>query len=148
MKIRLLVLLFAALVICTGCRRGQPILIQTVDFASATDSLTPADVRLAILQGCAAKDWMASEVSPGIIEARLQVRGKHTVEVSIPYTDSGYAIRYKDSVNMEYKRKKNGTEVIHPNYARWVAYLEQAINVALTERRNMAYEHAAGSVTQ
>ena len=61
------------------------------------------------------------------IEARIIVRGKHTVVVSIPYDTQHFSINYKDSINMNYNEGK-----IHPNYNKWVADLEQALMVNIS----------------
>jgi hypothetical protein len=52
------------------------------------------------------------------------VRGKHYVEVSIPFTDKAYSILYLSSRNMDYDEKK---QTIHRKYAAWIGNLSAAI---------------------
>ena len=55
------------------------------------------------------------------------MRGKHTAIVEIPYSASGFSIKYRDSVNLNYRKDDNGVEMIHPNYNRWVEKLRREI---------------------
>lgn len=131
MKMRIVVLLFMGLVLCTACRKGAPVYNAEVTIQAAVNhasGLSQDQVRKAILLACSERGWTAQEVSPGLLEAKLVVRGKHTVYADIPYSASSYAIKYKSSINMEYETKKDGTHIIHPNYNKWVHLLEQNIN--------------------
>lgn len=131
MKMRIVVLLFMGLVLCAACRKGAPVYNADVSIPAAVNhaaGLSQDQVRKAILLACSERGWTAREVAPGQLEAKLVVRGKHTVYADIPYSASSYAIKYKSSINMEYKGKKDGSYVIHPNYNKWVHLLEQNIN--------------------
>ena len=132
MKLRILVLLLVVLAMCAACRRGVPVYNPTVELGATVGTSNQEDVRRAILTACAGRGWTAREAAPGRIEAKLVVRGKHTVFVDIPYSASSYAITYKTSTNMEHATKNDGVEVIHPNYNKWVQLLEQDINRNLT----------------
>jgi hypothetical protein len=81
------------------------------------------DVQAAILAACARRKFEASVVSPGLITARW-VHGSHTFDVSIPFTDTTYSIRYKDSQRMDYNPKKNR---IDDSYNEFVAALSEHI---------------------
>ena len=63
------------------------------------------DVQAAILAACERRKFEATVVSPGLITARW-VHGGHSFDVSIPFSDSAYSIRYKDSERMDYNPKK------------------------------------------
>jgi hypothetical protein len=65
-----------------------------------------ADVEAAILTACQRRKFEASVVSPGVITARW-VHGGHSFDVSIPFSDSTYSIRYKDSQRMDYNPARN-----------------------------------------
>jgi hypothetical protein len=65
-----------------------------------------ADVEAAILTACQRRKFEASVVSPGVITARW-VHGGHSFDVSIPFNDSTYSIRYKDSQRMDYNPARN-----------------------------------------
>ena len=65
-----------------------------------------AEIEKAILDACARRNFKATVVSDGMIVARWEHR-KHTFEVSIPYTNRLYSIRYKNSEYMDYDPAKN-----------------------------------------
>src|SRR5262245_15571110 len=82
-----------------------------------------ADVETAILAACQRRNFAASVVSPGMITARW-VHGGHSFDVSIPFNDSTYSIRYKDSQRMDYNPAKNR---IDDAYNEYVAALSEHI---------------------
>lgn len=81
------------------------------------------DVQAAILAACERRKFDATVVSPGLITARW-AHGKHTFDVTIPFSDSAYSIRYKDSAYMDYNPKKNR---IDDSYNDYVAALSEHI---------------------
>ena len=81
------------------------------------------DVQAAILAACERRKFEATVVSPGLITARW-VHGGHSFDVSIPFTDSAYSIRYKDSERMDYNPKK---QRIDDSYNEYVAALSEHI---------------------
>jgi hypothetical protein len=80
-------------------------------------------VQEAILAACERRKFAASVVSPGLITARW-VHGSHSFDVSIPFTDSAYSIRYKDSARMDYNAAK---QRIDDSYNEYVAALSEHI---------------------
>lgn len=132
MRVMLLLAIMALCVFSVGCRKGAPIGdVSASTVTAASTPLTEQDVRKAILTACSFRGWQATEVSPGLIEARLMVRNKHTIVVDIPYTATTYSIKYKSSTNMEYDSKSDGSAVIHPNYNKWVGTLNSDINTQI-----------------
>lgn len=123
----LLLIVLLALPFTAGCRQGNGILTPTSSFDAGSVSSDRAVVGKLIMQGCVDAGWRPTNVGDNTIEARIVVRGKHTVVVDIPYTLAGYKIVYKDSVNMEYNPDSNAGVVIHPNYNNWVVRLDQCI---------------------
>lgn len=81
------------------------------------------DVQSAILAACERRRFEATVVSPGVITARW-VHGSHWFDVTIPFTDATYSIRYKDSERMDYNPKKNR---IDDSYNEFVAALSEHI---------------------
>ncbi|WP_297670612.1 hypothetical protein [uncultured Desulfovibrio sp.] len=129
MKCRLLLLFVPALVLALcACRSGRPIGAFAYDVPQNTSqkAMTQKMMHDAIVRGCLERGWRVAEPSANLIEATVVVRGKHTVVVDIPYTTAHYDIKYKSSVNMDYKTK-DGTPCIHPNYNKWVGLLDEAI---------------------
>lgn len=129
MKHCLLLLVLLCLSALIACRPGRPINTYTYDLppAASRKAINSAKMRDIIVKSCVELGWQVQKATPGSIEASLLVRNKHTIVVTIPYTASGYSIQYKDSMNMEYATKKDGTVVIHPNYNNWTMRLDQAI---------------------
>jgi hypothetical protein len=81
------------------------------------------DVQAAILAACERRRFEASVLSPGVITARW-VHGSHSFDVTIPFTDSTYSIRYKDSQRMDYNPAKHR---IDDSYNEFVAALSEHI---------------------
>jgi hypothetical protein len=85
------------------------------------------DVQAAILAACARRRFEATVTSPGLITARW-VHGSHWFDVNIPFTDSAYSIRYKDSQRMDYNPAK---QRIDDSYNEFVAALSEHVEADL-----------------
>ena len=121
----ILVLLLAGLALA-GCRKGAPINDLSHTFPPTSGQFTAAKVEDAIIRAGTDLGWQITRVGPGEMEGAILVRGKHRVQVSIPYdvTNKTYAIKYKSSSNMEYNAENR---TIHPNYNSWIQRLDTAI---------------------
>jgi hypothetical protein len=86
-------------------------------------------VERTILEACARRKFKAMVVEPGMITARWENRG-HSFEVSIPYNESTYSIRYKDSERMDYNPARNR---IDDAYNEYVAGLSEHIEAGLDD---------------
>ncbi|EAY1188349.1 hypothetical protein FKY11_03490 [Salmonella enterica] len=106
-----------------GCARTAP--IDQVH-SSVSTGHTQEQVKNAILKAGVQRQWIMSEVSPGVIQARQQNRD-HVAEVRITYTATSYDIRYDSSLNLLASGGK-----IHKNYNRWVRNLDKDIQVNLS----------------
>jgi len=90
-------------------------------------------VERTILEACARRKFAATVVEPGLITARWENRG-HSFEVSIPYTDSTYSIRYKDSVRMDYNPAKRRIDDAYNEYVDGLAeHIEAGLDDALAK---------------
>lgn len=116
--------LAAAAVVTTlaGCARTAP--IKNVE-TTVTARHTVAQVHNAILKAGLAREWVMTDVSPGVIKGRLQTRD-HTAEIRVIYSATGYSINYESSINLMATGGK-----IHKNYNRWVHNLDNAIRLNL-----------------
>ena len=95
--------------------------------------MTLAAVERAILDACARRKFAATVVEPGLITARWENRG-HSFEVSIPYSDSTYSIRYKDSVRMDFNPAKRRIDDAYNEYVDGLAeHIEAGLDDALTK---------------
>lgn len=129
MKMRIMGVVLLATLCLVGCRIGKDVYNPSNTFATAGNtSIDIQDVRKAIMTACADLHWSAFERDPGVIMAKLVVRGKHTAQVRITYSDTNYAITYESSDNLEYEEKSSGRKIIHPNYNKWVGNLQARIN--------------------
>lgn len=114
--------IFAVVGALAGCARTAPI-----DNVQSTVSAghTEAQVKNAILKAGAQRQWIMSDVGPGVIKARQQNRD-HVAEVRITYSPTGYSIKYDSSLNLLASGGK-----IHKNYNRWVRNLDKDIQINL-----------------
>jgi len=132
-KIGILVLVLSLALPLAACRVRQANITNFVDlpvYGAKNNALAQAQVRKAILDACKKRNWVAREISPGLISATREVRGKHMARVEIPFSGTRYSIIYKDSSNLQYDASKN---VINRNYNSWVNYLRQDIEMALAQ---------------
>ncbi len=121
--------LFFVMLIATGCGRGT--MVHNVDNSSYIESknITMTQVEQAITKGAIRKGWTTKKIKTGLLESKVNVRGKHFVMVNIAYNTKGYKITYKDSQNMNYNAENN---TIHKNYNKWIGNLERNINYELS----------------
>ena len=106
-----------------GCARTAP--IDQVHY-SVSAGHTQEQVKNAILKAGVQRQWIMSEVGPGVIKGRQQTRN-HVAEVRITYSATGYDIKYDSSLNLQASGGK-----IHKNYNRWVHNLDKDIQVNLS----------------
>ena len=129
-----------AIVVMVGAAEARSS-VALVNFTNQTwvradnKKLSADQVRQAIIltvQEMKRKEWVVQDTSDGRLLATIRVRGKHTVVVAISYTDTSFDVAYESSVNMNYKKESDGTEVIHPYYNQWVDKLVKEIKSRLT----------------
>ncbi len=113
-----------------GCQTTTPRKNQVQNIEHKNIALNDEQVlSKAIIKGAIRRKWEITESAQGIIKAELNIRS-HWVKVEILYGKDYYAILYNDSKNLGYKEK---SQTIHPNYNRWIKYLERSINTAIAE---------------
>jgi len=141
MRFPLLLLLSVLLAVSAGCgtrARKTSKVVEPSGGVLALESqkkFTAKDMRDAIITGGADYGWIVADAGTDTLEATNTVRGKHTVVVSIPYTATTYSIHYKDSTNMHYKPKDDGTFTINKSYNVWVRNLDKGIKKRITEKQ-------------
>jgi len=119
-------LLTALLLVAPVARADDPvkdIIDHEVPALKDGTRIAMTDLQAAILAACERRRFAATVVSPGLITARW-VHGGHWFDVSIPFSDSTYSIRYKDSERMDYNPAKNR---IDDAYNEYVAALSEHI---------------------
>ncbi len=120
-KLSLLALMLFVLISSTACVVSSK--IQTPNYPVATHIETN-QVEKAIMSACMEIGWRAKKLDANTVRATIVVRGKHTVVVDIPFSNSSYKINYVSSTEMDADGKGN----IHPNYNKWVNNLARHIN--------------------
>lgn len=110
-------------------RSVRDIVDQEVPALKDGTRMTPEAVEKAILEACAHRKFQAEVVEPGLITARW-VHGSHSFEVSIPYNETSYSIRYKDSQRMDYNPARNRIDSAYNDY---VAGLAEHIDAGLDD---------------
>lgn len=122
-RLKLCISLLLTLLLVVGCGRVQPVL--DMEDTPVGFDLQSKQVKAAIVQSAINRGWSVEEVSPGVLNAKIQVRS-HFAEVKIPYNNKYYSIIYLNSVNL---KANDGN--IHRNYNRWVNNLNVDIKRAL-----------------
>jgi hypothetical protein len=115
----------------------QPVpIVNHENVAIATQSATTPtleQVGKAITAGAQNRKWTVSHVAgQPKLQAKLDVRSKHTVVVEINYSETAYSVQYLSSINMKY-RVTDGVPVIHPFYNRWVSDLMEGIKAEVAK---------------
>ena len=106
----------------TGCARTAP--IHNVN-QTLTQRYSDNQMKLAIIEAGIGRKWVMTPVSPGVINGRLAQRD-FVATIRITYTSQNYRIDYVSSENL-----KAGQGEIHNNYNRWIANLDQDIQLRL-----------------
>ncbi len=127
MKFRIhhMIAVLAPVACLSACSTQAP--LRNLQNQQIPATLSSHQVVRAITVAAHEKGWQVSQVRPGLLYAKIDVRS-HVAQVKIPYTRSHYSILYRGSSNLNY----NGHE-IHRNYNRWVANLNKYIQQNLTQ---------------
>ncbi|MAE43900.1 MAG: hypothetical protein CMF63_04120 [Magnetovibrio sp.] len=113
--------------IFSGCRTKN--LISPVTFPIPS-SLQNESIAKAIKEAAINRKWFPYEEKEGVIYLSLEVR-THIVKVDIEYGDGQIKIVYRDSENMLYEEKDDGTILIHKKYNDWIKNLRIDIQLNL-----------------
>jgi hypothetical protein len=122
------------LIMQSGCRGRAGVPIVNIENQAIVredgKALTAEQVKRAIITaGSADKKliWDIKEEKEGHFVATLVVRGKHTAVADILYSATRVSIKYRDSINLNFKKDEEGRGLIHPNYSIWVNDLLLAV---------------------
>lgn len=96
-------------------------------FDASGQPASSENLRQAAIRGAQSRGWRVLAVEGQRVSLEIVVRERHTLQVDVIVSDGEYRVVYRDSENMEYE-EEDGERLIHPNFARWVAYLQQSIN--------------------
>lgn len=104
----------------TACATAPLINVETSSL-NIPGNVTMEQVEKAIYRGASLRNWSVRKLSPGQLEAKIQVRS-HTAVVRILHDTKSFSITYKDSNNLDY----DGSS-IRRNYNRWILKLRNTI---------------------
>lgn len=97
--------------------------------------LSSEEMISAIISGGAIRGWRPVDNAPGNIQLQYNKdSGKHIITVNVAYTSNSFVITYKDSVNLNYKVKRNGKRMIHPRPVGWMSNLSGDIESITFEK--------------
>ena len=127
MRIQFMLAALAMAALLAGCNT-QPIqnVNQTAVVNAAGKPLTREQVRGAITRAGAALGWQMADEGSGKLVGTISLR-KHTAVIEIPYSASGYAVKYRSSVGLD-----EGNGQIHKNYNGWIQNLQRGITAQLS----------------
>ena len=117
--------MLSLVMILAGCTSAP--LIERGPTTITSVSADSERIQRAIVNGAQFKGWRVVAIESNQIILDIYVRA-HYVKVAVDYSDSQYQIRYISSENLDYNEKKGS---IHRSYNRWIAYLDQAIQMSL-----------------
>jgi len=131
MKRMFLIIALAVLVLPAMSNAASPINnLEEVAIPVRSDGtqLPIEEIQAIILESCLSRNWMPQPEADGTIVATIDVRGKHSATVRIPFSLDRYSILYVSSENLDYNPRR---ESIHRNYNGWVVKLSQTIDFRL-----------------
>lgn len=95
--------------------------------------LSQEQVLQGITAGLIGRGWTVIENDEqGNLVAQVIVRAKHTLIVDVAYDDQSFDINYKDSDNLDYRIRSNGTPNIHRNANSWMNNIRGDITAQLS----------------
>lgn len=115
----------ASAALVSAWAKQQPIL--NMQGRPTGNGMTANDVKKCIEISGAEKRWNMREVKPGLIRGNIDVRS-HQAEISIPYSNTEYAINYVSSSNL---MAEGG--LIHRNYNKWIKLLDESIQTCMRQ---------------
>ena len=98
-----------------------------VELPAAAGAPSPGASRLRrlILEAARAHQWQLADERPGVLVLKLQA-DSHGATIDVPYDDTGFQIKYRESVDLDYA-VEGGRTMIHPRYNRWISLLSNEI---------------------
>ncbi|WP_034913971.1 MULTISPECIES: lipoprotein [Erwinia] len=114
-----------AIMALAGCARTEP--VKNVK-ETVSAKYSGEQIKKAVTEAGLARQWVMQPAGPGVINGHLMQRG-HRADIRVTYGTGQYAIDYVSSQNL---LAENGQ--IHRNYNRWIANLDQDIQLRLASQ--------------
>jgi uncharacterized protein (DUF2267 family) len=83
-----------------------------------------AAIEQAVLTDCRKRNFVCTVTAPDVIAGKFTHNRSYNAEVTIPFSEQSFQIRYKDSVGMKYNADRNK---IAGDYNAWVEALAEHI---------------------
>ncbi len=104
---------------------GKP--VQDIENVPVPEGMNMEAIGDAVIDGCAKRNWVATEVEPGHMQCTLYIRS-HMAMVDVRFDTETFSITYADSENLGYDAEDHE---IHRNYNGWVQNLNGDIRNAM-----------------
>jgi len=130
--LRLLAAVLAFAVLGAHARGSVPIVNHDAVAAvrASGQPATPQQILAAMQAVGPSRGRQIAPTGPGTAIATLDVRGKHRVSADITFAQGQYAIKYRDSSNMNHEA---GSNLIHPKYNMWVQTFIDDVRIQLSK---------------
>ncbi len=102
-----------------------------VKFAGDAGKLTRQQMRQAIEMAALVREWRIVNASDDKFELTTIKNGKHFLHVIVPYSETGFEIRYLESTDMMYGNARDQgrtVRVVHRNYNAWIRQLAETVS--------------------
>lgn len=102
-----------------------------VTFVADAGKLSRQQMRQAIELAALVREWRILNASDEKIELSTIKNGKHFLHVVVPYSETGFEIRYLESVDMMYGQvpdQGRTVRVVHRNYNAWIRQLADTVS--------------------
>ncbi len=119
LRSRLPLLLLPAFLLLMAFRQVP---LHNPDPIAVPANVTRAQEVKAIKAALLHRQWTVTADKPGEVDGTLQ-QNEYSVRIAVNYDPQTIQIRYVDSVNLKYEKKKDGVEYIHKNYPGWIQNL-------------------------
>ncbi len=119
---KFLTLLVLPLILAAGCTTQS--LLNVVDRPIAVQvdgsNWSVEQVQAAIINACRNRGWIPRMESESQVNCSIDVRGRHSANVEIPFSAERFSIIHASSQGLNYNSSR---QTIHRNFNRWIANL-------------------------
>jgi hypothetical protein len=89
------------------------------------------ETHAAILKAAQQREWLVVSNTPAVIRLNLNVRNQHSLTIDVKIKGNSVDVVYVSSENLNYEKRENGQELIHPKYRTWVSNLLKSARVSV-----------------
>ena len=128
-RTRNLVCIFLGILAVSSSAYARTTLLVEPGFVSLDCELSTQAMKEAISSGAAVRSWSVISHDDGTTQLKF-VKGayKHIISVDVKYGSDWFTVLYRDSTNLNFKKKRNGNRYIHPRPITWMKNLSADIH--------------------